>query len=541
MGKPAQDKHNVFSAARQLASRIPGMRFSLHLRLFLLFTLLGCSLLLCVLVLLSATGNLSSGDQEAQLLAGSELYHVSEKIAVQYDQLAAQAIEYAKEISLSMEKALQSKGYTPKEIAYHPEALEELLSLNYEHSLFMLQRSKGSGVFIILDATVNPTLENAMHSRAGLYIKNMEPNILSASSPNILMLRGPSAIGRQNGATLHSQWSMEFDVSEASYFSLPMAAARANRLPLSRLYYWTPPVSLPGTTEDVMLCSVPLVDSAGEVFGVCGLEISAMLFKLSNMPDITAYSRLFCLFAPCKMDEMDVSRSFFAGGYFARDIADLSRPLLADKKNGRLFLYHQTDGGRFRGMHQTISLYPEGSVFGNQQWAAAILIPEADVITAQSRHSLSLTLLFGMLLVLTAAFSYYFSVHYLSPIKKSFEQIKANDFSQHSSTKITELDDLIAFLSAHRRELWEGQADSLPPDLFDAFLSNVKTLSPAERAVFNLYLEGYNAREIAAKLFLSINTIKTHSRRIYTKMNVSSRDELTAYITLLKDAGKTVE
>jgi len=48
-------------------------------------------------------------------------------------------------------------------------------------------------------------------------------------------------------------------------------------------------------------------------------------------------------------------------------------------------------------------------------------------------------------------------------------------------------------------------------------------------------MEGYTGKEIAEKLYLSINTIKTHNRRIYEKMNVSSRNELMVYIKMMKE------
>jgi len=47
-----------------------------------------------------------------------------------------------------------------------------------------------------------------------------------------------------------------------------------------------------------------------------------------------------------------------------------------------------------------------------------------------------------------------------------------------------------------------------------------------------------NAKEIAEILCLSINTIKTHNKRIYMKLNVASRRELLLYVEMLKEAGK---
>ena len=79
----------------------------------------------------------------------------------------------------------------------------------------------------------------------------------------------------------------------------------------------------------------------------------------------------------------------------------------------------------------------------------------------------------------------------------------------------------------------ETNSDIAP--MFENFLKNIKTLSPAERSVFDLYIKGYKAQDIANELYLSINTIKTHNRRIFTKLNVSSRKELLVYIDMMKE------
>ena len=87
-------------------------------------------------------------------------------------------------------------------------------------------------------------------------------------------------------------------------------------------------------------------------------------------------------------------------------------------------------------------------------------------------------------------------------------------------------------------KLLEKEEGELPSPVLYGFLENTKTLSPAERSVFDLYVQGYNAKEIAEILYLSINTIKTHNRRIYMKLDVSFRKELLLYVEMLKEAGK---
>jgi NarL family two-component system response regulator LiaR len=50
-------------------------------------------------------------------------------------------------------------------------------------------------------------------------------------------------------------------------------------------------------------------------------------------------------------------------------------------------------------------------------------------------------------------------------------------------------------------------------------------LSKRENELLELLARGYRYKEIADKLFLSIETIRTHIRNIYRKLEVQSRTE----------------
>ena len=53
-------------------------------------------------------------------------------------------------------------------------------------------------------------------------------------------------------------------------------------------------------------------------------------------------------------------------------------------------------------------------------------------------------------------------------------------------------------------------------------------LSDAELAVLRLIREDLSVREMAARLYVSENTIRTHRRALYRKLGVHSRDEAVA-------------
>jgi LuxR family maltose regulon positive regulatory protein len=56
----------------------------------------------------------------------------------------------------------------------------------------------------------------------------------------------------------------------------------------------------------------------------------------------------------------------------------------------------------------------------------------------------------------------------------------------------------------------------------------VETPSPAESAVLRYLASDLTHREIAAQLFISLNTVRTHIRALYRKLNARSREEAVA-------------
>ena len=138
---------------------------------------------------------------------------------------------------------------------------------------------------------------------------------------------------------------------------------------------------------------------------------------------------------------------------------------------------------------------------------------------------------------------------------EAISKIKLDESQETTNiTDITDIDDLIEFLKMRSEPSMpavtvknhccpicqksnQGEPspglDDLTPEQIKRFEEQLKTLTKAERRIFDLYIKGYDSKEICNMLYISINTIKTHNRRIYTKMNVSSRVELLKYCNRL--------
>ena len=79
----------------------------------------------------------------------------------------------------------------------------------------------------------------------------------------------------------------------------------------------------------------------------------------------------------------------------------------------------------------------------------------------------------------------------------------------------------------------EQNSEQVELSAYRMFINQIETLTKAERIVFDLYIAGLNSHEIANKLNLSINTIRTHNRNIYAKLNVTSYKEMMVYVQMM--------
>ena len=63
------------------------------------------------------------------------------------------------------------------------------------------------------------------------------------------------------------------------------------------------------------------------------------------------------------------------------------------------------------------------------------------------------------------------------------------------------------------------------PFVLDAEALRQTGITPREHEILGLIAEGLSNREIGERLFVSENTVKTHSARVFEKLNVSRRTQ----------------
>lgn len=512
----------------------------MRLRLFtFLFLFLG-AIMLGVLVMLFASGVFQGDLSEHKALLQKELDHFSSGIDKEFGSIAVHTYNLAEELSMRLERSLQRQGSSAQvqSLQDQPEVLEQLLAEALSPLKGALERSDASGVFLLLDTTVNPALPGADTSRACLYLKNMEPNIVNNTGANLRFVLGPISIARENGIAILPQWQMELDTGRLPYFREVMDTANGSSRPTSRLYRWSETITLPGSSERRMLCAAPIRRADGAVLGACGFEVSEMLFKLAHGPISGEYQYLSTSLSPIAGDSLRLSGGLYAG--VPPNVTGENTDMRILQEGGTFHSYRQPDGSAYAGLHKTVSLYPTDSAFGAEKWAATLILPAPVLDALISVQNQRLVMSLFLLMVVDIALAVFLSRRYIRPVAAALEQIRNPRAAV--KTKIPEIDDLIAFLAAQDAAGAKTKAAAVPvaveehSALYREFIHNIALLSKAERRVFDLYIEGYSAQEIADILTVSINTVKTHNRRIYIKLNVTSYKELMVFIEMMKEA-----
>ncbi|MGB3122414.1 MAG: LuxR C-terminal-related transcriptional regulator [Pseudomonas sp.] len=108
-----------------------------------------------------------------------------------------------------------------------------------------------------------------------------------------------------------------------------------------------------------------------------------------------------------------------------------------------------------------------------------------------------------------------------------------------SPEQVTTLDIIKPWVMAlmHQRMCFENDLEknlSEPPSWSEAIVQLGTQITTREKDVLKLLLSGFSNKEIAGKLFLSIETVKVHRRNIYNKLNIKSQSELFAHFFMPK-------
>lgn len=488
-----------------------------------------------VILLLSIAGAFSQNDEQLHEVMELHLQNTQDSLVSHLDRLTGQCLYLSRELSREIEGALVQEGISLQEVNDDPERLLKLQEVMYPLISTTLQTANCNGAYAILDATTNTALEVADHSRSGIHLRyaNLSPS--RPVAPTVVYFRGIPDIARQKDLELHNRWNLEFDTD------LIPGCRELMDAPLERpaeRYFWSHRIDLKGTWESAMLLCVPIVGSDSTVYGVCGVELSALYFQLSYPAVEGQFGSAVTVLAPIQDSRLLLSDGL--AGSVTGTYLDGQETLAIHQ--GRYYNEYDTGTERYIGLHQTIPI-SKGEA-ENTVWAAAILIPQ-DSYAAYTAEVQRTWIIAAMgLLVLLLAFSFFLARRFVRPITDSLKRFQQEELPEQGlSSGISEVDELAEFLNARARNQRLEQGE-LPPniaELFDQFVARKDLLTEAERNILRYYIDGHEIADIPDLAFISMSTVRKHNRSIYEKLGVASRDELMLYIDLLRRCGRLQE
>ncbi|MDD6327778.1 MAG: LuxR C-terminal-related transcriptional regulator [Eubacteriales bacterium] len=457
--------------------------------------------------------------------------HLRYELAATYSQLEDEINlyeGYGLALSRTLGKILDNELYNGiKDISSLDNNADKLLEL--QEKMFgeintTLQMAGSSGVFVVLDTTTNSQAPNAENSRSGLYIrlKNVGDDV--AFKQTYSFFRGIPDVAHSHDIEMNTRWNLEFNIDNLPYYKEMMESGGNAEVD----YYWTERIQLEGTWQNVILLCFPIYSAQGTLYGMCGIELSALYFQ-NQYPSVDSdFGKVVMVLAPMEDGVLMTSEGMTGG----TDGTWLSADDNLKYRKTKPYNIYQSEETAYFGLQKSISI---NSCQG-KDWQVVVLIPKESCQSVIMTGNMKYTVLLIVLLIVMVVLSIILSRRIVRPIQKGVEDIKEKGIINQKTFGIKEFDSLIEYLN-DKMENDEIKQKELPngvEELFDRFVQGVDKLSKAEYRVFQCYLDGYQVAQVPEVAFISMSTVKKHNRSIYEKLGVSSYDELMLYLDMLE-------
>ena len=550
--------------------------WSLKSKLFVYMFFLTLLLLAILLVGLIVFGRTTSTAEAFREALDIQMAVFEMDISAHFDQLAASAITLSEDMTAILEEYLQENDLSFSSLNDSKSDIADIQEEMLEPLRQKLLQANCSGVFVMLNSTVNTSLPQSAFSRSGLYL---QINGYTPSNPDVMMYRGTADIAKKHGIMPHRKWRLEFRTDLFPDFAGLSSEAV---LPLDTAYRVNKLFVLPGTSENALLLTIPLLGADGTFYGLCGYEISASYFMTYHAQP-SKLEHLSCLLTTAHENVLITSESLSCGGsngYFHA----LTEDYAITRHNSGLTDF-KSDTYSYLGLTKRITLSA-----GSDEHLLAVMVPRADYDRALLESTLQTILLLVLLLFFTVSFCRYFSRRFLTPLLSALEQIKS-DQRDTAGSDIPEILDLIEYLdrqekahgetlnalaekhqaaenekirlqteyeaalqdfkrieaeySSAQSELNRIQTElerlvysrktEIDPADYQYFLAGLQTLTAAERNIFEYYLAGKSVKEILTLTGIKESTLKYHNHNILGKLGVSSRKQMLRYAEVMRN------
>ena len=514
---------NMLKESEKLLHLALDRKVTMHRKLMMYLLCLILAALGILLLLLTAIGGPLKAEPQIAQMMENQLSSVSDRVSEELEAYTGYGLQLSRELGQGIEDFLDEKGMSVSDMNDRPELLLEIQKMMYSELNTTIRLGRSSGVFALVNATVNTQIPEAGQFRCGVYLRliNVSSNVIL--SPETILFRGNTEIARENGLELHNRWNMELNTEGLlGYQELESGLGKSESG-----YYWISRMNLKNTWEDVILRLVPMYTDTGEFLGACGLELNAVHFSLEYPAAASSYGSMVTVIAPVENGNLRLDQGM--AGNTEGTWLDNAESLSIIEKNAYYSTYRSSKCDYY-GVQ--IPLEIPGS--SGQEWAVAVLIPRESCDQYIMRNKACIMGVILVFVLIMIALAWLLSKKFVRPILQSFQDIQEGQQVTDGKYRFAELEELCRWLAERGKT---PEAGELPPnmsELFEHFARNVKTLTHAEYNIFQYYMNGYEVAQIPTAACISMSTVKKHNGNIYRKLEISSNEELMMYLDLFR-------
>lgn len=314
-----------------------------------------------------------------------------------------------------------------------------------EDVINILRTNQVTGAFLVLGNDDHTDIKTN-----GLYLRDMDPIANPNDNSDLLCLRAPASVSEILNIPLDIFWNPQFTFakdqsSDEFYYRVLDVASSDLQVEHKDLGYW----SVSATDKhgvSMIIYATPLLDDAGNVLGIIGIDISMDYLK-TLMPSAELGSSSSYMLAKIDADEMNELRSITATGplYVNLFHNEPVLPIVEKTDYTNAYAFDGINNNQVYGNIQQLSLYNTNSPYADEEWVVVGFMRGQDLefFTSELYKAcllacmLSFAVLFAIILVLSRTFT-----HPIRMLAKEVKNFNANEPVKLKSTNILEIDEL---------------------------------------------------------------------------------------------------
>ena len=531
-------------------SKLKRAKPSMRRRLLLYMGALAALLLFSLFAVLLLLGQLKSPREEMKKTLTFQMEAFRSDVTSLWRNVSVMGVHLSEDMTALIEERVKDFDA----LSGSADALEQLEASMLGPLCQYVQQADCSGGFVLLSVSLNP--DAAADSFSGLYVQRSNAE---HTTSDLLLYRGMADIGRQHRVMPHRKWAQEFCPADFPGLADQLEAASA---PIERACRTTELLTLPGTTEQAILLSVPMVGADGRVYGLCGFSVNQTYFSAHHAQP-SAVSSLACVLSDAA-EGLDVQRGLLT--YPTGDFCFVPDELLEKRSlRGGLTAFVGSELS-FVGISEPFTV----AVGDEAPHDLTVLIPKSDYDRALLKSRLEAAGVLMLLLFFAVSCCLFYTRRYLRPILRDIERLK--DESGGTQMTFDELQPVSARLRSHEQTITvletekldlQGQVEhmqsqvvdtqeqlddslaeirrlaylgkkELDPADYQKFLEGYAKLSSKELEICAALAKGLSARQCAEQTGNALSTIDTYRKRVYGKTNIHRVRQLRLCYALMQ-------